>query len=45
MAMACATASLAAQGTTLIGEAEVVSKSYPEFYNDLGKLGVSIHVE
>jgi len=45
VAMACATASLAAVGTTLIGEAEVVSKSYPEFYNDLGKLGVSIHVE
>ena len=45
VAMACATASLAAQGTTIINEAEVVSKSYPGFYEDFGKIGVSLHVE
>ncbi len=45
VAMACATASLTANGTTMIDEAEVVSKSYPDFYNDLAKLGVSLHVE
>jgi 3-phosphoshikimate 1-carboxyvinyltransferase len=45
VAMACATASLAAEGTTMIDDAEAVSKSYPGFYGDLGKLGVNLLVE
>lgn len=45
VAMACATASLAAHGTTVIDEAEVVSKSYPEFYGDLERLGVNLLAE
>ncbi len=45
VAMACATASLVAQGTTIIDESEVVSKSYPAFYDDFEKMGVNLHVE
>ena len=45
VAMACATASLAAQGASIIEDAGVVSKSYPGFYEDLGKLGVDLLVE
>src|SRR5437867_1543437 len=45
VAMACATASLAATGATTIDQAEVVSKSYPGFYEDLERMGVALHVE
>jgi len=45
VAMACATASLAATGATTIDLAEVVSKSYPGFYEDLERIGVALHVE
>ncbi len=45
VAMACATASLGASGTTTISEAEVVSKSYPGFYGDLEMMGVVLVAE
>lgn len=45
VAMACATAALAATGESVIEDAGVVSKSYPAFFNDLGKLGARFNVE
>lgn len=42
IAMACAVAGLAADGTTTIEGAEVVSKSYPDFYDHLKKLGAAV---
>jgi 3-phosphoshikimate 1-carboxyvinyltransferase len=39
IAMAFAIAGLVAEGETIIQGAEVVSKSYPEFWDDLKKLG------
>lgn len=45
VAMACAVASLSAEGISTIDGAEAVSKSYPEFYQDLVKLGVRLDVE
>ncbi len=45
VAMACATASLSAQGLSTISDAEVVSKSYPDFFVDLTKLGARVNVE
>ena len=44
IAMACAIAALKARGKTEILRAECVSKSYPNFFNDLTKLGGNIHV-
>ena len=43
--MACAAASLGAKGESIIQNSEVVSKSYPEFFEDLAKLGVQLSVE
>jgi 3-phosphoshikimate 1-carboxyvinyltransferase len=43
--MACAAASLGATGESTIDGAEVVSKSYPEFFQDLARLGARINVE
>lgn len=43
--MACAAASLAATGESTIQGAEVVSKSYPDFFQDLTRLGARINVE
>ncbi len=45
MAMAFAVAGLAAVGETVIQDAEVVSKSYPGFWDDLEKLGVELRKE
>jgi len=45
VAMACATASLGATGESTIRNSEVVSKSYPEFFQDLARLGVQLNVE
>lgn len=42
IAMACAVAALKAEGETIIEEALVVKKSYPDFYNDLKSLGASV---
>jgi 3-phosphoshikimate 1-carboxyvinyltransferase len=43
--MALATAALKADGETVIEDAEAIKKSYPDFYDDLGKLraGVSLN--
>lgn len=45
VAMACATGSLFALGLSTISEAEVVAKSYPDFFTDLTKLGARVNVE
>ena len=42
IAMACAIAALKAEGDTVIEEAHAVSKSYPDFYADIAKLGASV---
>lgn len=42
IAMACAVAGLRADSEMLIEEAQAVSKSYPDFYNDLKSLGASV---
>ena len=42
IAMACAVAALKADGETVIEEAGAVKKSYPDFYNDLEKLGAGV---
>jgi 3-phosphoshikimate 1-carboxyvinyltransferase len=42
IAMACAVAALKADGKTVIDEAHAVNKSYPDFYNDLEKMGALI---
>ena len=45
VAMACSIAALGAHGESVIRNAEAVSKSYPDFFDDLTKLGAQIHVE
>jgi len=45
VAMSCAIASIGASGDSSIRNAEAVSKSYPEFFQDLIRLGVEINVE
>jgi len=45
VAMACAAASLGARGESIIHNSEAVSKSYPEFFQDLARLGVQLSVE
>lgn len=42
IAMACAIAALKADGETTIEEAQAVKKSYPDFYQDLKKLGADV---
>jgi 3-phosphoshikimate 1-carboxyvinyltransferase len=42
IAMACAVVALKANGETIIEEAEAVKKSYPDFYEDLKKLGAAV---
>ena len=42
MAMSFATAALFADGDTIINGAEVVKKSYPEFFTDLAKIGARL---
>jgi 3-phosphoshikimate 1-carboxyvinyltransferase len=43
IAMACAVAALKAAGETTINEADAVRKSYPNFYEHLQSLGVSLN--
>jgi 3-phosphoshikimate 1-carboxyvinyltransferase len=43
IAMACAVAALKADGQTRLEEAQAVEKSYPDFYEDLEKVGARIH--
>jgi 3-phosphoshikimate 1-carboxyvinyltransferase len=45
VAMSCAIASIGASGNSSIRSAEAVSKSYPEFFQDLIRLGVDLNVE
>ncbi len=45
VAMSCAIASIGASGDSSIRNAEAVSKSYPEFFQDLTRLGVDLNVE
>jgi 3-phosphoshikimate 1-carboxyvinyltransferase len=45
VAMSCAIASIGARGDSSIHNAEAVSKSYPEFFQDLTRLGVDLNVE
>jgi len=42
IAMACAVAALKAEGKTIIEKAGAVKKSYPDFYNELEKLGADV---
>jgi 3-phosphoshikimate 1-carboxyvinyltransferase len=42
IAMACAVGALKADGETMIEGAEAVKKSYPDFYDDLKKLGADV---
>jgi len=42
IAMACAVAALYANGPVTIEEANAIDKSYPDFFNHLGKLGASV---
>ena len=42
IAMACAVAALKAGGETRIEGADAVNKSYPDFYDDLKKLGADV---
>jgi 3-phosphoshikimate 1-carboxyvinyltransferase len=44
IAMAAAVAALGADSSVEIEEAEAINKSYPEFYNDLMKLGARVDV-
>jgi 3-phosphoshikimate 1-carboxyvinyltransferase len=39
IAMACAVAALKATGETVIGEAQAINKSYPDFYEHIQALG------
>jgi 3-phosphoshikimate 1-carboxyvinyltransferase len=43
IAMATAVAALRADGPVMIEKAEAINKSYPAFFDDLAKLGASIH--
>ena len=45
IAMACAVAALGATGETVIEEADAINKSYPDFYEDLKKLKVTLATE
>jgi len=42
IAMACAVAALKASSETVIEEAQAIKKSYPDFYEDLKKLGADV---
>ena len=42
IAMACAVAALNADGETRIEAAEAINKSYPDFFEDLEKLGANV---
>lgn len=42
MAMSFAVAGLGAQGKTIITNAQVVAKSYPNFFNDLKRIGADV---
>jgi 3-phosphoshikimate 1-carboxyvinyltransferase len=43
IAMACAVAALKASGETVIGEAQAINKSYPDFYEHIEALGAIVN--
>jgi 3-phosphoshikimate 1-carboxyvinyltransferase len=43
IAMACAVAALKATGETVIGEAQAINKSYPDFYEHIQELGAVLN--
>lgn len=43
IAMACAVAALRAEGDVHIEDADAISKSYPDFYDDMRQLGATIN--
>jgi len=45
IAMACAVAALGADGVMLIEEAQAVQKSYPDFYEDLKRMGATVSLD
>ncbi len=45
IAMACAVASLKAEGPVSISEAEAINKSYPNFYEHLMQLGARVDIQ
>ncbi len=45
IAMACSVAALKADSETVIEEAQAVNKSYPDFYDDLKKLGADVSLD
>jgi 3-phosphoshikimate 1-carboxyvinyltransferase len=45
IAMSCAVAALKADSETVIEEAQAVKKSYPDFYDDLKKLGANVSLD
>jgi 3-phosphoshikimate 1-carboxyvinyltransferase len=44
IAMATSVAALRADGPVQIEKADAINKSYPDFFKDLGRLGVSVHI-
>jgi 3-phosphoshikimate 1-carboxyvinyltransferase len=42
--MATAVAALRSEGPVMIEKAEAINKSYPAFFEDLAKMGASIHI-
>lgn len=42
IAMACAVAALKAKGDVMIEEAEAIRKSYPDFYDDIRRVGATV---
>jgi 3-phosphoshikimate 1-carboxyvinyltransferase len=45
IAMACAVAALGANGDMIIEEAQAVQKSYPDFYDDLKRMGATVSLD
>ena len=41
IAMACAVAALSAEGETIINDADAINKSYPDFFEFIGKKNVN----
>jgi 3-phosphoshikimate 1-carboxyvinyltransferase len=44
IAMAASIAALRSDGPVQIEKADAINKSYPDFFNDIGNLGVSVHI-
>lgn len=44
IAMACAIATLRAEGETVIEEADAINKSFPDFYEKIGEIGAKVEI-